>query len=112
MDLFMSVAVLLGLASLFGYLNERYLRLQPTIGLMLLALTLTVALALLGLNGLAYLEWDENLVKRLDLGETLLNGVLCFMLFAGSAGVRAIDLERDRWAISALAILKQVGLPK
>ena len=33
----MSVAVLLELAALFGYLNERFLRLQATIGLMLLA---------------------------------------------------------------------------
>jgi len=38
-DLFMSVAVLLGLAALFGYVNERFLKLQSTIGLMVLALT-------------------------------------------------------------------------
>ncbi len=44
MDLFMSIAVLLGLAALFGVLNERFLRLQATIGLMLLALALALSL--------------------------------------------------------------------
>jgi len=71
----------------------------------LLALGLTVALILLKfLGGLDYLGWDETLVTRLDLGETLLNGVLCFMLFAGSAGVRATGLEQNKWTIVTLAI--------
>jgi len=51
MDLFMSVAVLLGLAALFGLINERFLGLQATIGLMLLALAMTLALILLKLLG-------------------------------------------------------------
>jgi CPA1 family monovalent cation:H+ antiporter len=105
MDLFLMVAMLLGLAAVFAYLNERFLRLQPNIGLMLLALTMTVALMVVkAAVGLDYLGWTENVVTRLDLGETVLHGVLCFMLFAGSAGVRAVGLERDRWTIAALAI--------
>jgi len=51
MDLFMSVAVLLGLAALFGLINEQFLGLQATIGLMLLALAMTLALILLKLLG-------------------------------------------------------------
>ena len=34
------------------------------------------------------LGWGDALVQQLDLSEVLLNGVLCFMLFAGSAGVK------------------------
>ena len=44
----------LGLAALFGYLNERFLRLQATIGLMLLALVMTAALVTLKVLGLNY----------------------------------------------------------
>ena len=105
MGLFMSVALLLGLAALFGYLNERFLRLQASIGLMLLALLLTSGLVLLKLfGGFDYLGWDQSLVNGLDLGDTLLNGVLCFMLFAGSAGVRIKNLEEYKWTIAVLAI--------
>ena len=105
MGLFMSIAVLLGLAALFGYINERYLRLQSTIGLMLLALALPIALMLVkSFGGLDYLSWEENLVNRLSLGDTLLGGVLCFMLFSGSAGVRIKNLAEYKWTITTLAI--------
>lgn len=105
MDLFMSVAVVLGLAALFGLVNERFLRLQATIGLMLLALAMTIVLILLKLlGGIDYLGWEQTLINRLDLGHTLLNGVLCFMLFAGSAGVRIELLEEHKWAIATFAI--------
>lgn len=105
MDLLMSAAVLLGLAALFSLINERFLRLQPTIGLMLLALAMTVLLFLLKLlGGLDYLGWEQTLINRLNLGHTLLNGVLCFMLFAGSAGVRIELLGESKWPIAAFAI--------
>ncbi len=105
MDLLMSAAVLLGLAAVFSLINERFLRLQPTIGLMLLALTMTVLLFLLKvIGGLDYLGWEETLINRLDLGHTLLNGVLCFMLFAGSASVRIDLLGESKWPIAAFAI--------
>ena len=38
MDVSVTVATLLGLTALFNFLNERFLRLQQTIGLMLIAL--------------------------------------------------------------------------
>ena len=104
MDLFMSVAVLLGLAALFGLINERFLGLQATIGLMLLALAMTLALILLKhIGGLDYLGWEQTLLNRLDLEHTLLKGVLCFMLFAGSAGVRIEHLKDHKWTIATLA---------
>jgi CPA1 family monovalent cation:H+ antiporter len=104
-DLFSIIASLLGLTALFGVVNERYLRLPSSIGLMLLALLMTFALA--GLNSLGIVAeygWEETLVRELDLSNVLLNGVLCFMLFAGSAGVKIEHLRRRRWVILSLAI--------
>lgn len=43
-------------------------------------------------------------VTRLSLDETLLNGVLCFMLFAGSINVNVRTLGEEKWVILALAI--------
>ncbi len=105
MDLYMSIAVLLGLAALFAAINERFLKLQSSIGLMLLALAMTGGLMLLKvLGGIDALGWEQTLVNSLDLGDTLLGGVLCFMLFAGSAGVRIANLNEYKWTIATLAI--------
>ena len=53
MQAFLTVAAILGLTALFSYINERFLRLQQTIGLMVLALGFTLVLMLLNTLGLA-----------------------------------------------------------
>ena len=89
----------------FGVINERYLHFQPPIGLMLLALLMTVILLSLKATGVIdAVGWEQVLVEKLDLSSVLLNGVLCFMLFAGSAGVSFESLSEKRWVILSLAI--------
>ena len=89
MDVFATVAVLLGLAALFSYLNEEFLHLEKTIGLMVLALALSALVWILSAVGVFdALDEQRELVSNLNLSETLLNGVLCFMLFAGCSGLK------------------------
>ena len=79
MQAFMTVAAILGLTALFSYINERLLRLQQTIGLMVLALVFTLTLMVLNTLGLGEtFAREQAFVTRLSLDETLLNGVLCF----------------------------------
>ncbi|MGB7474946.1 MAG: sodium:proton antiporter [Polyangiales bacterium] len=105
MSLLVAVSILAVLTALLGMLNERYLRLQPSIGLMLLALGVGLGLAAIQAAGIADdLRWLQTLLGKLNLSDVLLNGVLCFMLYAGSTGVEFASLERDRWTILALAI--------
>ncbi len=47
MSVLLTVATVLGLTALLSYVNERFLGLQQTIGLMVLALGFTAALAVL-----------------------------------------------------------------
>jgi CPA1 family monovalent cation:H+ antiporter len=99
------VSALFVLTGVLGVVNERYLRLQPSIGLMLLALVMSLAYLGLQSTGIvAELGWEDTLVRELDFSNLLLNGVLCFMLFAGSAGVEFKSLQRDKWTIGSLAI--------
>jgi CPA1 family monovalent cation:H+ antiporter len=104
MSLLLVVSVLLVLTAVFGMVNERYLKLQPSIGLMLLALGMSLVLVGIQAAGVADLGWVETLVRKLNLSDVLLNGVLCFMLYAGSAGVTLESLKRDEWTILTLAI--------
>jgi len=105
MGLFLTIAIVLGLTALFGYVNERFLGLQQTIGLMVLALVGT--LVIWGIDTLNVVELVPDVhafVTSLALNDTLLNGVLCFMLFAGSINVRARVLGEEKWIILTLAI--------
>jgi CPA1 family monovalent cation:H+ antiporter len=99
------VAILLGLTALFNLLNEQLLRLQQTIGLMVIGLSFTLLLALLEALGMTdSFSAEKAFVSKLSLDETLLNGVLCFMLFAGSINVKVRSLGEEKWVILTLAI--------
>jgi CPA1 family monovalent cation:H+ antiporter len=106
MDLLQIAALLLSLAAIFSYINYHYVRLPTTIGLMLIALL--VSLGLLGLNklGLAFpAEWARHVLQGIDFNQTLLHGMLSFLLFAGALHVNLEDLAREKWVISILASL-------
>jgi len=83
MGLFLLIGILLGLTAIYSVINERYLHLQSAIGLMLLALLTSLLLAVVSLTlHVDSISWLRALVEKLDISEVLLNGVLCFMLFA------------------------------
>ncbi len=105
MDPLATVAAVLFLTALFNLLNDRFLHLQQTIGLMLIALLFTLILAGLHALGLtALFAWEKGFVESLRLDRSLLNGVLCFMLFSGSINVKARILGEEKWVILTLAI--------
>lgn len=109
MRLFDIIAVLLSLAAVFSWLNHRYLKFPSAIGLMLIALLMSVALQLPipGLRPLAH--GVANMVSHIDFDETLLHGMLGFLLFAGALHVNLHDLAKQRWVITILATLGVVG---
>jgi len=97
------LAVLITLAALFSYLNHRLLRLPNTIGLMLIGLLVSLGLALQAWLGGGLPSAALVFLKSIDFDETLLRGMLSFLLFAGSLHVNLEDLARQRWIISLLA---------
>jgi CPA1 family monovalent cation:H+ antiporter len=78
MSLLLVISVLLVLTAIFAVVNERYLRMQPSIGLMLLALLMS--LVFLGLKSagiVAGLGLADPIFRELSFSSVLLNGVLC-----------------------------------
>ena len=105
MSLLLTTAILLGLTALFSSINDRLLGFQQTIGLMLIAVAMTLALALLQAIGFeSHFSQLQTFVGALSLDASLLNGVLCFILFAGSINVKARVLGEEKWIILSLAI--------
>jgi CPA1 family monovalent cation:H+ antiporter len=105
MSLFDIAAILMTLAALFGYLNHRYLRLEPTVGLMLIALVSSLTVILLDrlVPGLHVAEPVREYLAGIDFNEALMHGMLGFLLFAGALHVD-LDSFLDRKAtIASLA---------
>jgi CPA1 family monovalent cation:H+ antiporter len=97
-------ALLLTLAALFSYLNYRYFKLPTTIGLMLIALGASLLVVLLGELGLVGVEGlAKQILAEVDFDETLLEGMLSFLLFAGALHVNLDDLSRQKAVIGTLA---------
>ena len=100
------IALLLVLAAIFGYLNNRFLGLPLTVGLLLLALVSAVLLIALGVAfpQLGLKLAIRNLLAAVNFPVALLNGFLSFLLFAGAMEVDFAELFARKWTIFALAI--------
>jgi CPA1 family monovalent cation:H+ antiporter len=103
MQTFSLIAVLLVLAAGFSYLNDRLLKLPTTIGLMVLTLLFSVAVVSIGQVFPAVENKAEAIVRQFDLSESLLHGMLGFLLFAGALHIDLDELFRRKLAITALA---------
>ncbi|MGB7932380.1 MAG: sodium:proton antiporter [Gammaproteobacteria bacterium] len=109
MNLFHIMAILISLAALFSFFNYRYLRLPTAIGLMLIALLASLGLVLLGPYAYGVKEYAGQLLHAVDFDETLLHGMLSFLLFAGAIHINLADLAKQRWAIAILATASVLG---
>jgi CPA1 family monovalent cation:H+ antiporter len=105
MSIFDIASALVLLAALFGYLNLKFLKLPPTIGLMVIALVSSLAVILLDHITPSYhmRAAVSEFIGRIDLNEALMKGMLAFLLFAGALHVNFDDLYEGRFAIASLA---------
>lgn len=97
MELYYSLSVLIVLASVFAYLNHRYLKLPSTIGIMFIALSVSIVARVAGERFFPTMTEDlTDLIIGIDFTEILMGGMLNFLLFAGAIHVRFTDLRAQR----------------
>ena len=104
MNLFNLLALLLTAAALASFINNRYLRLPTTVGLMLMSIAGSLLLVAAGHFGLPLKALVEKWVAQIDFSQTLLGGMLSFLLFAGALQVEWDELRDQRWRIPFLAV--------
>lgn len=107
MSLFDILAILLGLSAGFGYLNHRYLGLPHNIGLVVMALTASLTVIAIDFV-FPFFQVGPTVAAafaEIDFYETLMHGMLSFLLFAGAMHVNYADLAKDRWAIGWMATI-------
>ena len=105
MSIFEIGAFLIGLSALFGLINHHFVRAPHTIGLVLIALAASMALLLVeSLLPAANVDaLITGVLGRIDFHETLMHGMLSFLLFAGALHVDFSALRRRFRAIGVMA---------
>jgi len=108
MPLFTAFSILIVISALFAYVNYRFIKLPSAIGLMFLALGLSLTLVLGAHLVPDVLDKVRDVVQATDLSELLLGSMLGFMLFAGAIHIQLSELRRERWSIVLLSTVSVV----
>ena len=104
MSLLTITSILITVSALFSYVNYRTLKLPTTIGIMAISLVFSLVLVLLGNFGYERgVEIARGIVAQVEFDETLLNGMLGFLLFAGAMHINLHALLEHKWTIGILA---------
>ena len=109
MELYYAFSVIIVLAALFSYVNVRYVKLPMTIGIMVIAMMVSVSVRLFGgeiFSGLAHRL--ESLLQGFDFTEILMGAMLNFLLFAGALHININDLKSHRLPIFTYATVSVV----
>ena len=103
MDVLELSTVLLLLASVFSIINLRVLKLPQTIGLMVLAIGLSITVLATGLVFPSILNKVTAIIESFDFKILLIDIMLPFLLFAGAISVNVHELVKDKVTILLLA---------
>ncbi|MDQ0592359.1 CPA1 family monovalent cation:H+ antiporter [Chryseobacterium ginsenosidimutans] len=108
MELYYSFSALIVLASIFSYLNYRFLKLPSTIGIMVIAIVVSIFLVSFGEVVLPRTFGHlNNLMNGIDFTEVLMGAMLNFLLFAGGIHINIDDLKEQLWPV---VIFSTVGV--
>ena len=102
---FQMIATVVTLSAIGSYINYKYLKFPPTVGLMALALVVSLVMIVLGRFEIASSDAVGLFVGGLNFSEVLLHGMLSFLLFAGALHINLAELNSVRWSVAVLATI-------
>jgi len=108
MELYYSLSVLIVLASFFAYINVRFLKLPSTIGVMVIAMAVSIFLVVFGNIFPRTLNNISTLIAGFDFTELLMGAMLNFLLFAGAVHINLKDLREQRGPIMVFSTVSVV----
>lgn len=97
------ITLLIFLAAAFTLINITVLKLPSTIGLMFIALVMSLTILILGQFIPSITEGAEHIIEEFDFEEVLMNVMLNFLLFAGALSTNLGKLIEERVPVFVLA---------
>ncbi|WP_341843140.1 sodium:proton antiporter [Chitinophaga caseinilytica] len=109
MELYYSFSILICLASLFAYINHRFMKLPSTIGIMLMAILVSIGIRFAGNSIFPGMTGKlMKLLTEFDFTEVLMGAMLNFLLFAGAIHVNFADLKKQRLPVLTFSTLSVI----
>ena len=105
MNVYEILTTIIVLATVFAYINQRWIKLPTTIGIMALSLLSSMVLVILGEINATLTAKAITFVGAIDFQDVLMNFMLSFLLFAGAIHIDAKKLNKERWPVIVLATL-------
>ncbi len=102
-------AILVVASALLGWFNHHFIKLPHVIGLTVMGALTAIGLMIANafIPAITLGDWVADILRQLNFTETLLQGMLSFLLFAGALHV---DLDRLKVAWLPVLLLSTVGV--
>jgi CPA1 family monovalent cation:H+ antiporter len=97
------ISLLVFLTAIFAYVNDRWIKWPPTIGIMIIALLFSILIAIAGYLVPEILSKILVFMADINFEQVLMKIMLSFLLFAGSLHIDANRLRRQKWPVIVLA---------
>ena len=94
------------ITAFLAYLNNRFVGMPTTIGVMAVALVCSLSLVGLDAFGIAHSVrlYEESFLHSIDFPDLMMHGMLSLLLFAGALHVDLLELQAFRWQVAILAV--------
>lgn len=100
---------LLTLAVMISYLNHRLFKMHSTIGILVGSLLCSCLFLILGQLGFTTFESQIKIaLSNIDFHHLVIDGMLSFLLFAGSLNVDVKELKAAKWEIAVLSTVSTI----
>jgi len=99
------ISILILLTAIFAYVNDRWIKWPPTIGIMVIALLSSILIAIFGSLIPGFSSKALLLVSNINFEQVLMKIMLAFLLFAGALHVDANELKKEFWPVMLMATI-------
>src|ERR1700761_2004693 len=113
MELFLIIALLVIVSAIYSYINARYIKLPGTIGIITIAIAVSVITIIIDKLDPSIASHLTILAKHINFSATVLNIMLGFLLFAGSFNSNTKRLKKEMrpvFALSTLSVILSTGV--
>lgn len=109
MDLYSSLSILIIIATVFSYINIRFMKLPSTIGIMVIAILVSLGMVIFGrITSTHPFPHFANIISHIDFTQVLMGGMLNFILFAGAININLEDLKEEKLPIIVFSSLSVI----
>ncbi|MDO3643372.1 sodium:proton antiporter [Mucilaginibacter sp. L3T2-6] len=108
MELFLVIALLVIISAIYSYLNARFFKLPGTIGIITIAIAVSIITIIVDKLDPAIARYLTILAKHINFSATVLNIMLGFLLFAGSFTSNTKRLRRELRPVFILSTLSVI----